>query len=55
MDAAPGAPADPAARELTAFLQRLDAAGEQLEANLRPELVLDTLLLAWPSAPTSPG
>ena len=53
-DAAPGAPPDPAARELTAFLQRLDAAGEQLEANLRPELVLDTLLLAWPSAPTTP-
>ena len=44
--------ADAAARELTAFLQRLDAAGEQLEANLRPELLLDTLLLAWPSAPS---
>jgi hypothetical protein len=53
-DAVPGAPADPAARELTAFLQRLDLAGEQLEANLRPELVLDTLLLAWLSAPTGP-
>jgi len=52
--AVPGAPADPAARELTAFLQRLDLAGEQLEANLRPELVLDTLLLAWLSAPTGP-
>jgi hypothetical protein len=50
-----GATADPAARDLTAFLQRLDAAGELLEANLRPELVLDTLLLGWPSGPGSPG
>ncbi|HEV7810198.1 MAG TPA: DNA polymerase III subunit [Candidatus Limnocylindrales bacterium] len=32
----------------TAFLGRLDAAGELIEANVRPELVLDTLLLAWP-------
>jgi len=38
------------AARLTAFLGRLDAAGELLEANVRPELVLDTLLLAWPSA-----
>ncbi len=30
------------------FLGRLDAAGELLEANVRPELVLDTLLLHWP-------
>ena len=33
---------------LGSFLGRLDAAGELLEANVRPELVLDTLLLAWP-------
>jgi DNA polymerase-3 subunit delta' len=30
------------------FLGRLDVAGELLEANVRPELVLDSLLLAWP-------
>jgi DNA polymerase-3 subunit delta' len=35
---------------LGAFLSRLDAAGELLEANVRPEIVLDTLLLHWPSA-----
>ncbi len=34
---------------LGAFLIRLDAAGELLEANVRPELVLDSLLLNWPS------
>ncbi len=33
-----------------AFLGRLDAAGELLEANVRPELVLDGLLLHWPRA-----
>ena len=33
---------------LAAFLGRLDRAGELLEANVRPELVLDTLLLGWP-------
>jgi len=48
-DAGDRAP-DPVAARLTAFLGRLDAAGELLEANVRPELVLDTLLLAWPSA-----
>ena len=41
---------DPVAASLTAFLVRLDAAGELLEANVRPELVVDTLLLAWPVA-----
>jgi hypothetical protein len=41
--------ADPAAG-LGGFLGRLDAAGELLEANVRPELVLDTLLLHWPRA-----
>jgi hypothetical protein len=35
---------------LASFLGRLDEAGELLEANVRPELVLDTLLLAWPAA-----
>jgi hypothetical protein len=45
----------PAARarrgaELGTFLGRLDSAGELLEANVRPELVLDTLLLHWPRA-----
>jgi hypothetical protein len=33
---------------LGSFLARLDTAGELLEANVRPELVLDTLLLHWP-------
>jgi DNA polymerase-3 subunit delta' len=37
---------------LGAFLGRLDEAGELLEANARPELVLDTLLLHWPRAAT---
>ncbi|HEX2754587.1 MAG TPA: hypothetical protein VHM48_03950 [Candidatus Limnocylindrales bacterium] len=35
---------------LGSFLGRLDAAGELLEANVRPELVLDSLLLHWPRA-----
>jgi hypothetical protein len=30
-----------------AHLRRLDAAGEQLEGNVSPELVLDVLALAW--------
>jgi hypothetical protein len=37
-----------------AFLRRLDEAGELLEANVRPEIVLDALLLAWPRATTAP-
>jgi hypothetical protein len=41
---------DRGAADLTAFLGRLDEAGELIEANVRPELVLDTLLLAWPRA-----
>jgi DNA polymerase III delta' subunit len=40
------ASAGPAAL-LAGHLRRLDAAGELLEANVRPELVLDTLLLHW--------
>jgi DNA polymerase III subunit delta' len=35
------------------FLGRLDEAGELLEANVRPELVLDVLLLQWPRATVS--
>jgi hypothetical protein len=30
------------------FLQRLDRAGELLESNVSPELVVDALVLAWP-------
>jgi len=41
-----GAP--PAGAGLGRFLGRLDTAGELLEANVRPELVVDTLLLHWP-------
>ena len=40
---------------IAAHLARLDAAGELLEANVRPELVLDTLLLAWSGDPASAG
>ena len=32
---------------VAAQLRRLDAAGELLEANVRPELILDSLLLHW--------
>jgi DNA polymerase III subunit delta' len=39
-----------AAAAMSRFLGRLDAAGELLEANVRPELVLDSLVLAWPRA-----
>ncbi len=35
------------ADDLAAHLRRLDAAGELVEANVRPELVLDTLVLHW--------
>jgi DNA polymerase III delta' subunit len=43
----------PAARSLPAgaaarFLARLDRAGELLESNVSPELVVDDLVLAWP-------
>jgi hypothetical protein len=41
-------PHDPAAADLGTFLARLDTAGELLEANVRPEIVLDSLLLHWP-------
>jgi hypothetical protein len=40
----------PGGASLGAFLGRLDVAGELLEANVRPELVLDTLLMHWPAA-----
>ncbi|HET9614467.1 MAG TPA: hypothetical protein VFP22_06620 [Candidatus Limnocylindrales bacterium] len=39
-------------RGLSDFLGRLDEAGELLEANVRAELILDTLLLAWPTVGT---
>jgi hypothetical protein len=39
-----------AAAALGRFLRQLDGAGELLEANVRPELVLDGLLLGWPHA-----
>jgi len=41
-----GADGSPAA--LSGFLARLDAVGELVEANTRPELALDSLLLGWP-------
>jgi DNA polymerase-3 subunit delta' len=34
--------------ELAVFLARLDAVGELVEANARPEIALDSLLLGWP-------
>ncbi|MEI8332465.1 MAG: hypothetical protein WCH74_01240, partial [Chloroflexota bacterium] len=33
-----------------AFLERLDATERLLEANVSPDLAIDTLLLAWPRA-----
>lgn len=36
-----------ASGDLADQLRRLDAAGELLEANVRPELILDSLLLHW--------
>jgi DNA polymerase-3 subunit delta' len=44
---------DGAATAVGAFLRRLDTAGELLEANVRPELVLDGLVLGWPRATSS--
>jgi hypothetical protein len=37
-------------RAIAAFLRRLDRAGEQLDANVSPELLADSLILAWPRA-----
>jgi DNA polymerase-3 subunit delta' len=54
LQAGPGlAPLVPRSAALGSFLGRLDSAGELLEANVRPELVLDTLLLHWPRADAS--
>jgi hypothetical protein len=39
---------DVPAGELAAFLERLGRAGELLEVNVAPELLLDALVLAWP-------
>ena len=39
--------------DLAAFLGRLGLAGERLEANVTPELVLDTLVLDWPRRPAA--
>lgn len=44
-----------AASRLTGFLSRLDAAGELLAANVRAEIVVDTLVLAWPQAAGEPS
>ena len=41
-----GGDGSPAA--LSGFLARLDVVGELVEANTRPELALDLLLLGWP-------
>jgi hypothetical protein len=40
-------------RDMAAFLARLDVAGELLEANVRPELIVDSLVLAWPRWPAA--
>ena len=34
---------------MAAFLERLARAGELLEVNVAPELILDSLVLAWPN------
>jgi DNA polymerase-3 subunit delta' len=44
------ADANPLTRPLSEFLGRLDSAGELLESNVRAELIVDTLVLAWPAA-----
>jgi len=49
--AAAGRPVAPTVDDLAAALGRLDDAGELIEGNVRPELVLDSLLLAWPAIP----
>ncbi len=49
------APDAGSAAQLGDFLSRLDAAGELLEANVRPELVLDSLLLHWPRGTVAGG
>jgi len=46
---------DDAVVALGRFLTRLDAAGELLEANVRAEIVLDSLLLAWPHGTDAEG
>jgi hypothetical protein len=54
LDQMPDAPGEPVTNTATpdaaiaAFLTRLDAVGELVEANARPELALDGLLLGWP-------
>jgi hypothetical protein len=42
-----GQPGAQTVDELAAQLRRLDDAGEMVEGNVRPELILDSLLLAW--------
>jgi hypothetical protein len=39
--------------DLAAFLARITRAGELLEANLVPELLLDALAVSWPRAGAS--
>jgi hypothetical protein len=36
------------AADLAGFLARLGRAGELLEVNVAPELLLDSLVLGWP-------
>ncbi|HEX5824591.1 MAG TPA: hypothetical protein VFY18_09055 [Candidatus Limnocylindrales bacterium] len=40
---------------LAAFLARLDAVGELVEGNARPEIALDSLLLGWPRPAPRPA
>ena len=40
---------DVPAQAIAAFIERLARAGELLEVNVAPELLLDSLVLAWPS------
>jgi DNA polymerase III subunit delta' len=50
-----GAGDDAVTRSLAEFLVRLDRAGELLDSNVRAELILDTLVLAWPRAAQEPA
>ena len=43
-----GVARDVRTNELAAFLDRLARAGELLDVNVAPELLVDSLVLAWP-------
>jgi hypothetical protein len=44
-----GVARDVPATDVAAFLDRLARAGELLDVNVAPELLVDSLVLAWPA------